>query len=138
MKLSKLILPVFILFLFSFAQTTEAKDIVEEKPEIVAITMHADWCGTCQSLNPKVEEVKVDFEDKGVLFTRFDFTDEFTIKQTELMAGWIGVDDLFQERKEAGATGFIILVDANTHEVLGRITNEKDSDGIREAISALL
>ncbi len=132
-----LTLLLITLFAFSF-NAIEHKELTSDKPGIVAITMHADWCGTCQALNPKLEKVKADLKDKRVLFTRFDFTDESTIKQSELMANWIGLGDLFKERKEEGKTGFVILINADTFEVLERITNNKDEDGIRNAIEAYL
>jgi len=134
-----LIILLLTLFTFSFNATENVnKELIAEKPAIVAITMHADWCGTCQALNPKLEKVKGDLKDQGVLFTRFDFTDESTIKQSELMANWIGISDLFEERKNDGKTGFVILIDAETFEVLERITNNKDEAGIKDAISAYL
>jgi len=139
MKTSKLMLPLILLLAVSLVDTTEAQEAqTAENPKIVAITMHADWCGTCQELNPKVENVQSDFEDEGVLFEKFDFTDDFTIKQSRLMANWIGIGDLFIESQERGATGYIILIDGETHEVIGRITNEKNENEIRDEISALL
>lgn len=139
MKTSKLTIPLILLLAVSLVDTTEAQETeTEENPKIVAITMHADWCGTCKELNPKVENVQSDFEDEGVLFTKFDFTDDFTIKQSRLMANWIGIGDIFRESQERGATGYMILVDGETYEMIGRITNEKNENGIRDEISAHL
>lgn len=135
----KTTLAILLLMLFTFSfNATDYEVLTAEKPTIVAITMHADWCGTCKALNPKLENVKTELEDKGVLFTRFDFTDESTIKQSELMANWIGFGNLFNEHKEAGKTGFVILIDAETFEVLERITNNNDETEIKKTIEAYL
>jgi len=138
MKFLKIILSTLVLFAITQIDTTEAQESqATDIPEIVVITMHADWCGTCKELNPKVDNVKSEFEDK-VLFTKFDFTDESTTKQTRLMANWIGIGDVFVQSENRGATGYIILLDGNTFEEVGRITNEKNEGEIRETISSLL
>jgi len=126
-------------FLFVTVETITAQSQTEaEKPEVVAITMHADWCSTCKELNPKVNNLKPDFEDKGVLFTQFDFTDDFTIKQSRLMANWIGIGEIFQTSEERGATGYMLLLDGETSEVIGRITNDMNEDEIRQTIASLI
>lgn len=129
----------FIIFALIVSSTAvvEAQDGPEE-PRLVAITMHADWCGTCQELNPKVDNVKPAFEDQEVLFTKFDFTDDYTIKQTRLKANWIGIGDIFTESQERGATGYMILVDPATNEVVGQITNDQNEEEIQQTIAALL
>lgn len=135
-RIATAILMTFALTLAT-ADETKAQDGLDEA-KVVAITMHADWCGTCQDLNPKVDNVKPYFEDEGVLFTKFDFTDDYTIHQTRLMANWIGIGELFTKSQERGATGYMILIDPDTKEEIGRITNQKDEQEIRQTIAALL
>lgn len=130
MKYFIIVLAVFSLML---AQDLKAQ---EEQPKLIALTMHADWCGTCKVLNPKVDEIKKEFENKGVFFTKFDKTDDFTTSQSVLYAQLLGLTSIFEDHKEK--TGYMLLINAETREVVGRITADKSKEEIKSTIRQAL
>jgi thiol-disulfide isomerase/thioredoxin len=108
----------------------------QQKPQVVGLVFYADWCGTCRVLEPRIDEVKKDMTDKPVLITRVDLTDEATRAQSQLFANWVGLGDIYQE--QAGATGFMLLIDPQEKKVVDRITAQHSEEQIRETIDAAL
>ncbi len=104
------------------------------KADTYAVLFYADWCGSCKVLDPKLEEARASLSDEPVLFATFDMTDENTTKQTAMLANALRMDDLFNEN--AGRTGFLLLVDAESHEVVDRITREDSAEEIEAKIAA--
>lgn len=111
----------------------------QEKPKLLGIMMHAEWCPSCKVLEPKLEEVKPEFKDEGVLFIEFDMTNEFTMQQTQLLARLINLEDVFNEN--AGKTGYMLLIDPETGRQLGKLTwnksKEKLINEIRSALTSI-
>ncbi len=111
------------------------------KPMIYAVMMHADWCGTCKALGPKITQAreKDKLDSKNLLFVKLDLTDETTTHQAAMMAAALGISELYESN--AGKTGFMLLINAETGEKIARITNNLDaksiSEHITEAINAL-
>jgi hypothetical protein len=104
--------------------------------KIIAVRMYADWCGNCRALDPKVDAIKGGFHNRGVLFTRFDQTDEFAVAQSELLAARTNLTAAFEAWK--GKTGVMLLVDANSGEILEVINHRMTPEEIAAAIEARL
>ncbi|MEX0661207.1 MAG: thioredoxin domain-containing protein [Balneolaceae bacterium] len=139
MNINRSTFPIFIIALFfigSFFLLASDKIESEENPTIISMYMYADWCGACQAIKPKMAEAVREFEGESVLFTRMDMTDDFTAHQSKLLASSLGLIELFEENE--GKTGFILLVDADTHEILDKITREDETEDIIQKISATL
>ncbi len=102
----------------------------DQKPEVLGILFYADWCGSCKILDPEIEKArgKSDLDNDAILFVRLDLTDATRRHQSELMAHALGVGDFYQEN--GGATGFMLLVDAETKEVISKLTKSMDSADI--------
>ena len=130
-----LALPLF-LFLFMIAPITV--DAAAGKPKLMAVSFHADWCGSCQQIAPQLEKArgKADLDNKDVLFVKLDLTNGTTRNQSALLASAIGLGDFYAQNK--GGTGFVLLVDAATGEHVGKITKEHDSGKIIELIHSKL
>lgn len=107
------------------------------KPKVVGMLFYADWCNSCKVLEPKLQGVKQDFKGTGVLFSRFDLTDDFTKEQSALFASLLGWSNIYEDNQ---ATGFMLLVDPKSKRVLGRLTKAQSPDelraGIRQALVA--
>jgi thiol-disulfide isomerase/thioredoxin len=112
---------------------TSPKQVQTEEIDVIAVYMYADWCSACQNIKPKMAKAEREFENEPILFTKMDMTDDFTAHQSKLLASRIGVLDIFE--KNEGKTGFVLLVDANTNEILDRITTDDDKDGIVKKIN---
>jgi len=93
-----------------------------EAPATTAVQFHADWCGGCKILGPKMEEVMngLDAETKEKFaFVKFDFTDDESKAATKALADEKGISDLYPSGKPP--TGAIKLIDNATGAVLAKI-----------------
>ncbi len=109
---------------------THAAEPVE--PEVIGLMFYSDSCGSCKVLDPKVESVKAGLSDEAILFAKFDHSDEATKAQAAMLASALGVGDLYSEQEKA--SGFLLLVDAETKEPVGKLTKEMSEEDIKEAI----
>ena len=103
------------------------KDTMTAKPKIVAF--HADNCGACKALAPKLESAMTQLED-SVEFVKFDYTSKETIKASKALASEKGLAEL---QKEHGAkTGYALLVKADG-TVAEKFTRKSDVTDIVSA-----
>jgi len=104
----------------------------EGEPEIIAATFSSAWCTSCKILKPRLAKVIPDFADKPVKFVEFDFTlgqrDEI-----ESQAKAEGLADIYPRFK--GATGFTLLIDNDTGEIVDMLTISHSSAAMRAAIA---
>ena len=107
----------------------------EGRPELVAATFASAWCSACRILEPKLARVIPDFADAPVAFIEFDFTFG---DRPELAALAERYDLVEAYERNRGATGFTLLVDRDTGEIVDILTMNFSEAGIREAISAAL
>jgi len=89
-------------------------------PQIIAIKFHADWCGFCKAMGPVFTDLQNKFDGKPVLFVTLDFTNRTTHHQSELLASALGAGQAYQDNQ---GTGFILLLDGQTREILARLTS---------------
>lgn len=114
----------------------QSSEKAETDLKVIGVKMYADWCGKCKQMDPKLSEVKPQFKDQPILFTRFDMTNGFTTSQSEKLAGLLGLTDLFQEHK--GRTGYMVLLDAQTHEVLKTLKHNQSEEELKKEIASVL
>lgn len=107
-----------------------------EKPDVIGVLFYADWCGSCKTLDPKIEAVKPEFSEASILFTRVDLTDDFTKRQSSLLASQLDIDGIYEAH--APKTGFMLLVDGENGEVLGKLTKTQSEEEITASIRAAL
>ncbi|SDM52927.1 thioredoxin domain-containing protein [Maricaulis salignorans] len=110
-------------------------EAIEERPRLVAAMFRSSWCGACRILEPRVDDVRPDYEDAAIEFVRFDFT----LGQRERvrdLAVEAGITELYDEL--VGRTGFLVLMDRETGTVFEIVTTNYDRDHIREAIDRWL
>ncbi len=93
-------------------------------PKIIAVKFHADWCGYCKAMGPVFEELQAKFDLQPALYVTFDQTREFDRKQSQYLANAMGLNQVWA--KHGGSTGFILLIDANTKEVVEKLSHEKN------------
>ncbi|HEY5552644.1 MAG TPA: thioredoxin domain-containing protein [Opitutaceae bacterium] len=106
------------------------------KPKVVGLLFYADWCSSCKVLEPKLDAIKKDFAGQPVLFTRVDFTDDFTKEQSDLLASYMGIDDAYVE--QGRKTGFMLLIDTESKQVLGRLVKTQSEAELKAGIEAAL
>ena len=123
---------VFALFFFTLSAYGQSTP----EASVIGVKMDAEWCGKCQVMNPKMDNIRPQFEDESILFTWFDMTDEFTTQQAGFLASKLGLYDLYAEHK--GQTGYMVLLNAETHEVLGRLTSDQSEEELVADIQSAL
>jgi thiol-disulfide isomerase/thioredoxin len=104
----------------------------DNEAKIISVRMYADWCGNCKVLDEKVDKLKTSFDGEPVLFLQLDQTDDFRTKQASMLASKLSLDRVWNTYK--GRTGMMLLVNADTGELLEEISHTWDSDKIRDTI----
>ncbi len=107
----------------------------DETAKIAAIKFHADYCGSCKKLEPKISELKTNLKDQGVVFVRFDFTDDASKSKTKTLAANEGLESVLNSNK---GTGYIVLYDLKAKKVVGKLTNSQDVAEMEKTIKTYL
>lgn len=139
MKHSKNILFIAVLTLgvalfaaFGRTSATDAAYSYDAEPEIIAATFSSAWCSSCKILEPRLEALVPDFADKPVKFVKLDFT----LGQRGAVADKAareGLAHIYPQYK--GATGFTLLVDAETGDIVDSLTIRHSEQAMRAAIA---
>ena len=107
----------------------------DESSKIAAIKFHADYCGACKKLAPKISQLETTFKDQGVVFVKFDLTDDASKKKTKEFAANEGLESVLESNK---GTGFIVLYDLKNKKVLGKLKNSQDVTEMEKTIKSYL
>jgi len=123
----------FIAAFFMPVASVHAED--KSANALYAVKFHADWCSSCKVLGPNVEAArgKADLDNKNVLFVTLDLTNATTRHQSSLLASALGLAETYKTND--GKTGFVLLVNAQTGDVVGKLTKEQNSNAIVAAIN---
>ena len=103
-----------------------------EEPKVVAATFSAAWCAPCRILEPRLAGVIPKFADAPVKFVKLDFT-RGPHEETADLARREGLSDVY--RRFGGASGFTLLVDRETGEVIDMLTVDHSGRAMRAAIA---
>ncbi len=106
-----------------------------EVPKIIALQFYADWCPGCKALQPKLDEAMMNAADQPCLFVKLDMTEKDS-HQSEYMIAALGYGNLWEEN--AGKTGFVLLVNTSTEEVVGTITSGQSIKEINATLNKAL
>ena len=104
----------------------------ETDPEVIAATFSAAWCSTCKILEPRLAGVIPRFADQPVKFIKLDFT-LGERPEVEALAAREGLSDIYPRFK--GASGFTLLVDRDTGEIIDMLTINHNDRAMRAAIA---
>ncbi len=130
-----LIMGVLVFALSGRTSATGADYALEGEPEVVAVTFASAWCSACKILEPRLAEVIPDFADKPVKFVELDFT--FGQRgEIEEKARAEGLSKIYPRFK--GATGFTLLVDKDTGEIIDTLTIDHSKGAMRAALAQAL
>lgn len=103
-------------------------------PQVKAVLMYAEWCGSCKILDPKLKAVQAKGAIAGVDYVVLDFTDK-NADALFAKADQKGVGPAIRARfADQVKTGLLLLVDVQS----GRIVNEVSKAMTEEEIEAAL
>ena len=136
----KNLLPILFLVIFAISPVS-AEEMMKDKENsnatTYAIAYHADWCGSCKILGPKVKEMKAslppEVSDK-VEFIKFDFTDDDTKETSQALAEAKGLSEMYMNHAK---TGQLMIVDIETGTILATIKKDFSVEEIKGAITAI-
>ncbi len=117
------------------AKKHDKSECTTASAKVAAIKFHADYCGACKKLEPKISELKKEFKDKEVAFVVFDFTDDTSKQKTQDLAKAEGLESVLNAYK---GTGFIVLYDLENKKVIGKLKNSQNLDEMEAKINAYL
>ncbi len=128
---------VMLMFALSIPGLVRA-EATAEQPAVIGVLFYADWCGSCQVLDPVIEKArgKSDLDNQPVLFVRLDLTNATSRYQAGLLAESLGLGAIYN--KNAGATGYMLLLDADTKAPVARLTKSMDANEITASIKAAI
>lgn len=107
----------------------------DETSKIAAIKFHADYCGACKKLEPKISELKTEFKDQGVVFVRFDFTNDASKEKTRALAKDEGLESVLNSNS---GTGYVVLYDLKNKKVVGKLKNSQSVAEMEKEIKTYL
>ena len=117
------------------AQCGDEAACADKTTKLYALTFHADYCGACKKLKPNVMELQTKTEGDAVEWVKFDFTSAESKAKSEKLASELGVADIYKKNQ---ATGFVLLVDAETKEKVGKLTSRQSSDEMYQTLKNIL
>jgi thiol:disulfide interchange protein len=90
--------------------------------EIMAVEIYADWCPSCQALDPKWNAAITSNDWDGISFAKIDFTRR-NRKAFFAEAEALGVGEVFKDLFSNGIkTGMVLLIDIRRQTVLDILT----------------
>ncbi|MEL6614289.1 MAG: thioredoxin domain-containing protein [Bacteroidota bacterium] len=107
-----------------------------DDPQVYAVVFTADWCPSCKVLDPKLAAVTDDLAAMGVEVIALDLTDAASRRRAKAEAIGGGYGEVYAQHE--GATGFALLLSAETKEVLDRIVSTDSEADIRRKARAAL
>jgi hypothetical protein len=117
-----LVLTVFLSIVVK-AQTTT---------KVLAVVNKADWCHVCQANGEKMmKEVMPVFENSGIRFIMNDLTNDAT---TEKSKDLLKENKVYDAVKKITYTGLVLLVDAETGKLTGKISVAEPAEKIIETL----
>lgn len=121
-------------FLAGRAPLTSAAPF-EGEPEIIAATFSSAWCSSCKIIKPRLAKAIPEFAGKPVKFVEYDFTFG---EQEKARAAALddGLGPVFDDY--AKGTGFTLLYDPETNEIVDMLTVNHSAKAMRAAIARAL
>lgn len=87
-------------------------------------------------MGPIAKQAKTDYAGKSVAFVTFDFTSDETTAAADTAATEHGVDKVYTDNKKK--TGFLLLVDSTSGEVVGKLSAKDDIKAWHAALDKAL
>ena len=128
MRLLKITVLLFAVVLTQTAFKAEKKSV---NPDYLVVKFHADWCGNCLAMGSSFEDLQEKFKDANIEFVKFDLTDKGTTAKADAKAKQIGISNILNKNRR---TGFILIIDNSTKEILYKLTKNDNVDVMEDKI----
>ena len=115
------------------AGKTDSASAAIEEARLVAALSYADWCGSCQTLDPKIQEARAS-GDLGAAFVTLDYT----AKDNDAFfaaADAAGIGDVVRGKYADGVkTGQLLLIDVDDAKIVSVVTKTMSAEEIASAV----
>tara|TARA_B110000037_G_C17103562_1_gene498976 strand:- start:1847 stop:2272 length:426 start_codon:yes stop_codon:yes gene_type:complete len=129
------LLSICIAAISSFSLNATEPEATEE-PELIGLNFHAKWCSACKKIDSNLDEALATSSRPDFKLVTLDLDNKATQHESESIADAVGLLDIY---KTTGVkTGFILLVDATTHEVIDKIDRKDKSDAMAAKLDKAL
>ena len=113
-----------------------ASALAEDDARLAAVLSYADWCASCQVLDPKLEEVRANAPIEGVRYVTLDYTDRVA-EDYFAQADDAGVGDVVRAHFANGVrTGMLLLIDIDDGQIVGQVRRGDTVSDITAALRA--
>lgn len=119
--MTRFILALALIALTPAPAPAQASPPTIEEPRLVAALFRSNWCGPCKILEPRYERVIQAYPPASVEQVRFDSSFGRRRALAE-RASEEGIRAAYETARDA--TGFVLLIDRETQDILARITVE--------------
>lgn len=118
------------LFVTAFMLTVALN--AQTNTKVVAVINRADWCHVCQANGEKMmKEVMPVFENSGIRFIMNDLTNDATTEKSKEL---LKESKVYEAVKSNTYTGLVLLVDAETGKLTGKISVAEPAQKIIETL----
>lgn len=97
----------------------------------IVAKVHADWCGTCQRLEPTWQRIEAELGERAQLVV-FDVTDREAVERSRASADALGLRAFLDANR--AKTGTIAVLDGETREVVKSFKGVLDFDAYAAAV----
>ncbi len=122
------------LLAFGLATASTAQDL--PRPKVIAVQVFAEWCERCLRMEEAVGDLADRFDGQPILGIVFDVTDLSTKYHASLLAGALGLDALYREKK--GTLGEIWLLDGKSKALIDTLTEADDFETMSAKVEKAL
>ena len=121
--------------LYARAPARSAAAAFDGEPAVIAATFNAQWCTSCKILKPRLLGILPEFSGRPVKFVEYDLTfgDRPALRGAAEADGVASIYDRF-----SSATGYTLLVEARTGDVVDMLTINHSRAEMRNRIEAAL
>ena len=121
-----------------YGKKSKMEAAVQTEAQPKAVLIYADWCGSCQILDPRIKSVKESGGFENVDYVVLDYTarDEDAFYKAAKKAGVKKAVRAAFDGKSV-KTGQLFLINADGTEILATVTRKHSEEDIAEAVAAL-
>ena len=122
--------------LLGISLTTVAMAQDLPRPKVIAVQVFAEWCERCVEMEETVGDLADRFDGEPILGIVLDVTDLSTKYHASLLAGALGLDALYREKR--GTLGEIWLLDGESKALIDTLTDADDFETMAEKVRKAL
>ena len=107
-----------------------------QKSKLIILDVYSDSCPSCRRIKPVMKELEINYEENpDITFLKFDYSNPFTMYDSEKLANKLGLENIFRSQRYVGV---VHLVDVRTKKILDSLIGEYNFSRYTEIIEKRL